>query len=79
MRQHVLADLVVPDAPVGDLTLRIRREVDPRQLHAALERERERLSTAAPTVDDRTIENLKFSVAVPLKQAHAPIGIQPTS
>lgn len=26
----VLADLVVPDAPVGDLALRIRREVDPR-------------------------------------------------
>jgi ATP-dependent helicase Lhr and Lhr-like helicase len=70
----VLADLVVPDAPVGDLALRMRREVDRGQLHAALDRERERLSTATPTVDDRAIENLKFSAAVPLKLARETVS-----
>jgi ATP-dependent Lhr-like helicase len=70
----VLADLVVPDAPVGDLALRMRREVDPRQLRAALDRERERLSTAAPAVDDWAIENLKFSAAVPPKLARETVS-----
>jgi ATP-dependent Lhr-like helicase len=70
----VLANLVDPEAPVGDLALRMRREVDPRQLHAALDRERERLSTAAPAVDDRAIENLKFSAAVPPKLARETVS-----
>jgi ATP-dependent Lhr-like helicase len=70
----VLADLVVPDAPVGDLALRMRGEVDPRQLHAALDRERERLSTAAPAVDDQAIENLKFSAAVPPELARETVS-----
>ena len=70
----VLADLVIPDAPVGDLALRIRGEVDPRQLHAALDRKRERLSTTAPAIDDQAIENLKFSAAVPLKLARETVS-----
>jgi ATP-dependent Lhr-like helicase len=64
-----LADLVVRDAPVADLMLRLRPEADARQLRAALDQRREQLMAAAYEVDDRAVENLKFSAAVPVELA----------
>lgn len=64
-----LADLVVPDASVGDLKLQLRPEADAGQLRAALEQRREQLTEDVPRIDDRAVENLKFSAAVPIELA----------
>ena len=60
-----LPDLVDSDVTVGPLRLGMRPDVTASQIRVAIEDGRDRLIASAPSVDDRAVDALKFSAAVP--------------
>ena len=60
-----LPGLVDSDVTVGPLRLGMRPDVTASQIRVAIEDGRDRLIASAPSVDDRAVDALKFSAAVP--------------
>ena len=59
-----LADVVDRDAPVGELRLRLRPDVDAAALRGALKSRARELPRVRPVVDHEALQGLKFSAAV---------------
>ena len=62
-----LPDLI--DSAVGDLCLQLRPDASPAQLRAVLRERRDQLVTTAPAIDEKAVDGLKFSAAIPRKLA----------
>jgi ATP-dependent Lhr-like helicase len=60
-----LPELAGDDSTAGELRVRWRQGVGLVELREALSQHRDKLATIRPDVDERALESLKFSAAVP--------------
>jgi ATP-dependent Lhr-like helicase len=69
-----LPELAGDDSTAGELRVRWRTGVGLVELREALSRRRDELPTTRPDVDDRALESLKFSAAVPEQLARETVA-----
>ena len=69
-----LPELAGADSTAGELRVRWRTGVGLVELREALSRRRDELPTTRPDVDDRALESLKFSAAVPEQLARETVA-----